>query len=73
MATPKKPKISYSAVLRQRHQARGRSAVTAGNVVQIGNWLLADEDGALIIINRATGMKTVLINGGGEDHGQMRV
>jgi hypothetical protein len=64
MATPKKPTISYSAVLRQRRQARGRSTIAAGSVVQIGNWLLADEDGALVIINRATGAKTVLMNGG---------
>jgi hypothetical protein len=64
MATPKKPVISYSAVLRQRRQARGHSSAIAPSAVQIGNWTLADEDGALVIINRVTGAKTVLMDGG---------
>lgn len=65
MVTPHNPSGSYSAWLRAKRQRRGRPKTSAGNSVQVGSWLLADEDGALVIIHRKTGARTVLMNGGG--------
>jgi hypothetical protein len=62
MTVPKPPTGTYSARLRARREARPRPV--RRDAVQIGNWFLADEDGALVVINRVTGARTVLMNGG---------
>ena len=69
MVTPHTPSGSYSAWLRTKRQRRSRPKITAANGIRIGNWLLVDEDGALIIIHRTSGARTVLMKGG--DNGEV--
>jgi hypothetical protein len=69
MTVPKPPTGSYSAVLRARRQARAQPRRTEAariDALQIGNWVLTDEDGALVVINEATGAHVVLVGGGDE-------
>lgn len=72
MVTPKPPTGSYSASLRARRQARAtvRREAPRIDALRIGNWILTDEDGALVIINQLTEARTILAEGG-EDHGSM--
>jgi hypothetical protein len=54
-------------MLRARRQARAqpvRREVAKIDALQIGNWILTDEDGAFVIINQATGAHVVLVDGG---------
>lgn len=60
MVTPKPPANTYSTWLRQRRQARPR-VIAPTDVLQIGGWLIADDDGDLVIVNRASGARTVLV------------
>jgi hypothetical protein len=69
MPTPKPPTGSYSASLRARRQARTQPRRTEAakiDALQIGNWVLTDEDGAFVIINQATGAHVVLVEGSDE-------
>jgi hypothetical protein len=71
MTVPKPPTGTYSARLRARREARLRPtrqdtvSQAPERQIQVGNWSLVDEDGALVVINRVTGARTVLMNGGG--------
>lgn len=60
MATPKTSTPSYSAWLRARRQPRAQSTPTR---IIIGGWVLADEDGDLVVTNRTTGNATILMKG----------
>ena len=70
MVTPHAPSGSYSSWLRAKRQRRGRPTITAARAIQIGDWTLADLDGALVVIHRPTGARTILTRGG-ESNGTM--
>ncbi len=68
MAVMKHPSGTYSTWLRQRRQARAQPLViTITDVIQVGDWLLADDGGDLVIVNRSTGRKILLAQAGEGD------